>query len=114
MSFEEGGGVPEAFLTAYQALFLLAELKRRCKERKQNVLIWGASGGVGSAAVQLARHYADGDTKVIAMAGSADKCSYVKSIGAHVAINHREDDMERIIERECDGKGVDIVIDLVG
>ena len=55
MSFEEGGGLPEAFLTAYQALFLLSDLKNRTKERKQNVLIWGASGGVGSAAVQLAR-----------------------------------------------------------
>ena len=114
MSYEEGGGVPEAFLTAYQALFLLADLKNRTKERKQNVLIWGASGGVGSAAVQLARHLVGDNTKVFAMAGSADKCSYVKSLGAHVAINHRDDDMQSIIERECNGKGIDILIDLVG
>lgn len=114
MSFEEGGGVPEAFLTAYQALFFLADLKNRVKDRRQNVLIWGASGGVGSAAVQLARHFVGDNTKVFGMAGSAEKCEYVKSLGAHVAINHRQDDLERIVERECDGKGIDVLIDLVG
>ncbi len=114
MSFEEGAGVAEAFLTAYQALFFIADLKNRVKDRKQNILIWGASGGVGSAAVQLARHLPGENTRVIAVASTADKCQFVKQMGAHVAINRKEDDLVRTIERECDGKGIDVLIDLVG
>jgi putative PIG3 family NAD(P)H quinone oxidoreductase len=114
MSFEEGAGVAEAFLTAYQALFLIADLKNRVKDRKQNILIWGASGGVGSAAVQLARHLPGENTRVLAVASTAEKCQFVKQMGAHVAINRKEDDLARIVERECDGKGIDVLIDLVG
>jgi putative PIG3 family NAD(P)H quinone oxidoreductase len=114
MSFEEGAGVAEAFLTAYQALFFIADLKNRVKDRKQNILIWGASGGVGSAAVQLARHLQGENTRVLAVASTADKCQFVKQMGAHVAINRKEDDLARVVERECEGKGIDVLIDLVG
>ncbi len=114
MSMEEGAGVAEAFLTAYQALFFLSDLKNRVKDRKQNILIWGASGGVGSAAVQLARHFVGDNTRVFGVASTAEKCQYVKQLGAHVAINRKDDDLARVIERECDGKGIDILVDLVG
>ena len=54
MDYEEGAGVPEAFLTAYQALYLVADLKKRARAGKPVVLVHGGAGGVGNALIQLA------------------------------------------------------------
>ncbi|USD39180.1 NAD(P)H-quinone oxidoreductase [Ferrimonas sp. SCSIO 43195] len=100
LSFEQGAAIPEAFLTAYQALFALAGLRAG-----ETVLIHAGASGVGSAAIQLAHH---ADATVVVTCSSEAKAEYCRQLGAHQAINY------------CSGPwpqacpGVDVVVDVVG
>lgn len=79
------------------------------------MLIHAGSSGVGQAAIQVAR--SGGASNIFVTAGSDDKCNLCKSIGADFAINYRtcgEDDFAEVIRRETDGRGVELIIDLVG
>jgi putative PIG3 family NAD(P)H quinone oxidoreductase len=104
LSFAEAAAIPEAFLTANEALFQRAQL-----EMGQTVLIHGAAGGVGSAAVQLARGHG---AKVIATASNGDKLAKVQELGANILINHKSQDFEQVINEA--GLTLDVVIDSVG
>lgn len=106
LSFEEAAAIPEAFLTAREALFTLGQL-----EPGHTVLIHAAAGGVGSAAVQLARLHG---ATVLATVGSAQKAERARELGAHRAINYRDEDFAEIAKRETKGKGVELVLDFVG
>ncbi|MDP4209845.1 MAG: NADP-dependent oxidoreductase [Bacteroidota bacterium] len=83
LTFEESASVPLTGLTAYQALY---EKGKICE--KQVVLILGASGGVGSMAVQMARI---AETQIIALAGSSN-AAYLKELGADEALNYDQED----------------------
>lgn len=108
MSFIDGAAIPEVFLTAYQTMFWLGELKRG-----ETILIHAAGSGVGTAAIQLANRKI-GDAKIIATAGSEQKLEVARELGAHVTINYKEEDFaERVLE-ETDGKGADVILDFVG
>jgi putative PIG3 family NAD(P)H quinone oxidoreductase len=98
--------VPEAFLTAREALFTLGALTSGC-----TVLIHAAAGGVGSAAVQLARL---AGARVLATAGGPQKCERVTALGAHRAIDYKQEDFAEVVLAETDGKGADAVIDFIG
>jgi NADPH:quinone reductase len=104
-SFSQGAslGVPAA--TAYRALVLRAHAKAG-----ETVLVHGASGAVGNAAVQLAR--AHGLT-VIGTAGSAEGLDAVRKAGAAHALNHHEDGYARKISDLTGGKGVDLVLEML-
>lgn len=104
MSFTEAAAIPEAFLTAIEALFHRAQL-----ETGQTVLIHGAAGGVGSAAVQLAHGHG---AKVIATASNGDKLAKAKELGADLLINHKAQDFETVILEQ--GLAVDVILDSVG
>ncbi|HLF77973.1 MAG TPA: quinone oxidoreductase [Dehalococcoidia bacterium] len=78
----------------------------------ETVLIHAAAGGVGTTAVQLARHL--GASKIIGTVGSEEKASLIKSLGADVAINYREEDVPARVREITDGKGVNLVLDSVG
>src|SRR5262245_25889340 len=106
MSFEEAAAIPEAFLTAREALFTLGRTRA-----DDVVLVHAAAGGVGSAAVQLARH---AGARVIATAGSAEKLARVESLGAHVVVNYRTEDFAEVAKTASDGRGVNVVLDFVG
>lgn len=93
-----------------QALHLIGGLKPG-----QSVLIHAGSSGVGQAAIQVAR--CGGASKIFTTAGSDAKCNLCKSLGADFAINYRtcgEDDFAEVIRRETGGKGVNLIIDMVG
>lgn len=75
------------------------------------VLVLGASGSSGCAAVQLAKAVG---AKVIAVAGGEEKCAFVKSLGADGVVNHHTEDITAATMALTDGKGVDIVFDPVG
>lgn len=100
--FRQAAGVPEAFLTAYQALFI----EGGCHSG-QYILIHGGAGGVGSAAVQLAR---EAGLTVLATAGSEAKCQVIRELGA-TAINYREEDIASVIKEQTQGHGVDFILD---
>jgi len=106
LSFEQAAAVPEVFLTASEVLFRVGATREG-----EWVLIHAAAGGVGSAAVQLAR--AEG-ARVIATAGSAEKVEHVRALGADVVVAYRAEDFaERALE-VTGGRGVDVVVDFVG
>ena len=106
MALEAAAAIPEAFLTASEALFSSGELAAG-----QWVLIHAAAGGVGSAAVQLARA---AGAHVIACAGSAEKTDWLRRLGADVVVNHREQDFAAACLDHTQGRGVDVVLDFVG
>lgn len=107
LSFEEAAAIPEVFLTAYQTLFWLGELKD-----DETVLIHAGASGVGTAAIQLAKKMTK--AKVIATAGSTEKVNVCYSLGADVCINYKEQVFEEEVLKETNGKGVDVILDFVG
>ncbi|MDX2056091.1 MAG: NAD(P)H-quinone oxidoreductase [Polyangiaceae bacterium] len=103
LSFEEAAGIPEAFLTANEALFTLGRL-----EAGETVLIHAAAGGVGSAAVQLAK--ASG-ARTLAVVGSEAKAAFVRSLGADdVVVRTGENWQQEVLALG----GFDVALDFVG
>jgi phthiocerol/phenolphthiocerol synthesis type-I polyketide synthase C len=102
LSFAAAATIPAAFYTAYHALVELAQL-----QPGERVLIHGAAGGVGIAAVQIARH---AGAEVFATAGSEDKRDFVRLLGADHVFNSRTLDFADDIMRTTDGEGVDVVL----
>jgi NADPH:quinone reductase len=105
VSFEQGAAMGVPYGTAYRGLFQRAEAKPA-----ETVLVHGASGGVGSAAVQMAR--AAGLT-VIGTAGSDSGLELVKKEGAHHVLNHASDGYLDELMKLTDGRGVDVIVELL-
>ncbi|PRP87127.1 NADPH:quinone reductase-like protein [Planoprotostelium fungivorum] len=104
----QAAAVPEAYLTAYQALVWCAGLKDG-----YNVLIHAGASGVGLAATQVVKAFKD--TKVVITAGTDDKIEFCKKIGADLGLNYKKDDkFSKAILDFTQGRGVDIIIDFVG
>ncbi len=106
LSFVQAAAVPEAFLTAREALFTLGQL-----QPGGHVLVHAAAGGVGSAAVQLAREHG---ARVIATAGDAAKLARVAELGAHTLVNYKSEDFVEASKRATAGAGVDVILDFIG
>ncbi len=102
----EAAALPEVHFTVWTNLMDAARLAPG-----ESVLIHGGSSGIGTAAIQLGA--ARGHT-VFATAGSADKCAACETLGAKRAINYREEDFVEAIKKETGGKGVDVILDMVG
>ncbi len=106
MSFNEAAGFPLQYLTAYAALHTVGEL-----ESGERVLIHAAAGGVGSAAVQIAR---EADAEIYATASTEEKLELAEELGADHLINYEENDFKKYIDEDTDGYGADLVLDGVG
>jgi putative PIG3 family NAD(P)H quinone oxidoreductase len=106
LSFEQGAAIPEAFLTAREALFTLGRLAP-----SDFVLIHAAAGGVGSAAVELAHHLG---AHVLATAGNSEKLARARELGADTLINYKTEDFAEVALSVTHGRGVDVVLDFVG
>lgn len=105
LSFEEAAAIPEAFLTASQALFAIGGL------RPGGVaLVHAGASGVGTAAVQLARWQG---AKVFATA-SAGKHALLDELGATRAIDYRSEDFAEVVRADTDGRGADVIVDPIG
>ncbi len=78
--------------------------------REETLLVHGGTSGIGITAIQIA--VANG-SHVFATAGSAEKCAAVEKLGA-TAINYREQDFAAVIAAATEGRGVDVVLDMVG
>jgi putative PIG3 family NAD(P)H quinone oxidoreductase len=104
MSFEQAAAIPEAFLTADEALFGLAGLAPR-----ETVLIHAAASGVGTAALQLARCHG---ARAVAAAGSAAKLDLARELGAALLIDRRREDFADVLRQA--GVAPDVVLDVVG
>ena len=102
----EAAALPEVHFTVWTNLMDATRLKPG-----ESVLVHGGSSGIGTAAIQLL--HARGH-RIFATAGSADKCAAIKALGAEVAINYREQDFVEAVKGATGGKGVDVILDMVG
>ncbi|PKI83210.1 hypothetical protein MVES_002858 [Malassezia vespertilionis] len=107
LSWVQAAAIPEAFLTAYQALHVIGELKRG-----EDVLVHAGASSVGLAAIQLAKNA--GANRIYVTAGTAGKMDTCKSLGATDAFNYKEENWKDALMRATDNKGVDIIMDFVG
>ena len=105
LSFEEGAAIPIPFYTAYHALHHKAAIKSG-----ETVLVSAGGGGVGVAAVQLAKL---AGARVITTVGSREKAGRISALGAHVAVNYKEQDFVAEVQKFTDQKGVDVIIENV-
>ena len=101
----EAASLPETVFTVWSNVFDRARL-----QAGETLLVQGGSSGIGVTAIQLAR--AMGCT-VIVTAGSDEKCAACVALGAHHAINYRTADFVQEVKRLTDGRGVDVVLDMV-
>jgi len=105
VSFEQGAAMGVPYGTAYRGLFQRADAKPA-----ETVLVHGASGGVGTAAVQLARA---AGMVVIGTAGSEDGMKLVQEQGAHHVLNHSTEGYLDELMKLTEGRGVDVIIELL-
>ncbi|CAD0207746.1 NAD(P)H-quinone oxidoreductase [Agrobacterium tumefaciens] len=102
----KAAALPETFFTVWANLFQMAGLTEG-----ETVLIHGGTSGIGTTAIQLAKAFG---AEVYATAGSAEKCEACVKLGTKRAINYREEDFAEIVKSETGGKGVDVVLDMIG
>ena len=106
LSDVESAALPETFFTVWSNIFDQGRLAAG-----EWFLVHGGSSGIGTTAIQLAKAFG---AKVIATAGSAKKCAACRDLGADVAINYRDQDFVAEAKASTDGKGVDVILDMVG
>ncbi|MGC4077776.1 MAG: NAD(P)H-quinone oxidoreductase [Rubrivivax sp.] len=105
LSMVEAASLPETFFTVWQNVFSIARLARG-----ETLLVQGGTSGIGVTAIQLAKAFG---AQVIVTAGSDDKCAAALAVGADHAINYRTQDFAAEAKRLTDGRGVDVVLDMV-
>ncbi len=106
LGFEEAAALPETFFTVWSNVVDRARLAAG-----ETILIHGGSSGIGTTAIQIAKRLG---ARVFVTAGSAEKCAACEKLGADVAINYREADFVEVARERTDGRGVDVIIDMVG
>ena len=106
LTLVEAAGLPETFFTVWVNVFERAGLKG-----SETLLIQGGSSGIGVTAIQMARAFGH---RVFVTAGSAEKCTACEKLGASRAINYRTEDFVAVVKELSGGKGVDVILDMVG
>jgi NADPH2:quinone reductase len=106
LSPAEAASLPETFFTVWVNVFDRARLSPG-----ESLLVQGGSSGIGVTAIQLAKAFGN---KVFATAGSAEKCAACEELGADRAINYKTEDFVDVVAKETGGRGVDVVLDMVG
>jgi NADPH2:quinone reductase len=106
LNFVEAASLPETFFTVWSNVFDRARL-----QPGESLLIHGGSSGIGVTAIQMAK--ALGST-VYVTAGSDDKCNFCEDLGADKAINYKTEDFVSVIKDATNGKGVNVILDMVG
>lgn len=104
--FPQAASFPETFFTVWTNVFDRGRL-----QAGQTFLVHGGSSGIGVTAIQLAKAFG---ASVYTTVGNAEKVEAVKKIGADAAINYKEQDWTEEIDRLTGGKGVNLILDMVG
>lgn len=107
LSWEEAAGIPETWITASQALYLVGEFKPG-----MSVLWHAGASSVSIAGIQLAKN--DKASAVYVTASTQEKINFAKSIGADEGFSYKEGDWAEALLKHTDGKGVDLIVDFVG
>ena len=106
LTLEQAASLPETFFTVWVNVFERGGLKG-----DETLLVQGGSSGIGVTAIQMAHALGH---RVFVTAGSAEKCAACEKLGATRAINYREEDFVAVIKQLTDGRGVDVILDMVG
>jgi putative PIG3 family NAD(P)H quinone oxidoreductase len=106
ISVLHAAALPEVCCTVWSTVFMLGRLVRG-----ETILVHGGGSGIGTAAVQLARH---AGARVMVTAGSSAKLERCRELGADVLINYRDEDFVERSRAATDGRGVDMVLDHIG
>jgi NADPH2:quinone reductase len=102
----EAAGLPEAAFTAWANVMDAARL-----QPGESLLIHGGTSGIGSIAIQI---FAARGHRILTTVGSEQKCEAARKLGAARAINYREEDFVAVVKDETGGKGVNVILDMVG
>jgi NADPH2:quinone reductase len=106
LTMVEAASLPEACFTVWSNVFGFGRLSRG-----ESLLVHGGSSGIGVAAIQLASAFG---SVVLTTAGSEDKCSFCERLGAQRAINYKNEDFVDEVLAQTKGRGVQVVLDMVG
>ncbi|MDK6565678.1 NAD(P)H-quinone oxidoreductase [Corynebacterium pyruviciproducens] len=101
LTMPEAATIAEVTCTVWSNVFMLAGL-----HKGQRVLIHGGAGGIGTCAIQLAKHFG---AEVAVTAGSAEKLATCKELGADILINYKEQDFAQELKNSCD-----VILDIIG
>ncbi len=102
----EAAAIPETFFTVWSNV-----VERGRLAPGETLLVHGGSSGIGTTAIQVAAHRG---ATVFATAGTPDKCAACEALGATRAVNYRNDDFVTVIREATGGRGVDVILDMVG
>ena len=102
----EAAAIPETYFTVWHNVF-----QRGALQAGETLLVHGGSSGIGTTAIQLAAAFG---SRVIATAGSAEKCQACLDLGAVRAVNYRDEDFVEAVMEETGGNGADVILDMVG
>ena len=106
LSMTEAAALPETFMTVWANVFQRGHLAPG-----ESLLVHGGTSGIGTTAIQIASRLG---ARVIATAGSDEKCQACLDLGAEKAVNYKEEDFTDIAREFGGGKGVDVILDMVG
>src|SRR5581483_8797584 len=106
LSAIEAAAIPETYFTVWTNVFERGRLKAN-----ESILVHGGASGIGTTAIQLARAFG---ARVFATAGTAEKCAACERLGAERAINYQTEDFAAVVRDATGGRGVDVVLDMVG
>jgi putative PIG3 family NAD(P)H quinone oxidoreductase len=106
LTIVQAGAIPETFFTVWTNVFDRGRLRPG-----ETFLVHGGTSGIGTTAIQLAHRFG---ARVMATAGSPEKCAKCRELGADVAIDYRAQDFADVVKDETQGKGVDLILDMVG
>lgn len=102
----QAAAIPETFFTVWTNVFQRGKLKAG-----ETILIHGGTSGIGTTAIQLAKAFG---ARVLTTAGSDDKCEAARQLGADAAFNYKTEDWVARAKQVTGGRGVDLVLDMVG
>jgi putative PIG3 family NAD(P)H quinone oxidoreductase len=106
LDFLQAAALPETFFTVWSNVF------DRCRlQQGESLLVHGGASGIGTTAIQLAKALG---SRVFATVGGADKVEVCLALGAERVINYREEDFVKVAKEATGGRGVDVILDMVG
>lgn len=106
LSLVEAASLPETYFTVWSNLF-----ERAFADEGDTVLVHGGTSGIGVTAILLGKAFG---LRVFVTCGSEDKCAAARALGADLAINYKTEDFAEVALQATQGRGVDIVLDMVG
>jgi len=106
LTMTEAAAIPETFFTVWTNVFDRGRL-----HAGESLLVHGGSSGIGTTAIQLAKTRG---ARVFATAGNVEKCAACERLGAERAINYRDEDFVAVVRDLTSGRGVDVVLDMIG